>query len=356
MPMRIQKILERMRRPRFLASAVLAALAIVFLLGGYAFRGVWWPRGSGAETGRDQPLGEFRHPLTGVRLEEPAERPQVYGVMVDHSQDAWPQNGVDQAFLVIEAPVEAGIPRLLAFFSSDKQVDKIGPIRSARPYFVDWNNELDALYVHVGGSDAALEQISLDGTFDLNQFWNGNVFWRATDRFAPHNTYTSTDLLASAVAKFRAASKAPFLVYGSWKFQDPPALRPETGVGVMIDYFPTVYRATWKYQPDTNQYRRLQSGLPFAMQNGAVIEAANVAVMVTGIKVIDQVGRREIKTIGEGDAFVFRDGEMIAAKWKKPSQSERLRFYNENGEEILWNPGQTWIEVVDSRDRVIVQK
>ncbi len=354
--MRIQNLLERMRRPRFLASAAVAALAIVLLLGGYAFRGVWWPRGAEEGSAQTPVQGEFRHPLTGVRLEEPIERPQVYGLMVDHSQDAWPPSGVDQAFLVIEAPVEAGIPRLLAFFSSDQQVDKIGPVRSARPYFVDWNNELDALYVHVGGSDAALEQISLDGTFDLNQFWNGNVFWRAPDRVAPHNTYTSTDLLASAVAKFRAASKAPFLVYGSWKFQDPPALRPEMGIGVMIDYFPTIYRGTWKYQPDTNTYRRLQSGLPFAMQNGTVIETNNVAVMITGIQVIDQIGRRQVKTIGEGEALVFRDGEMISAKWKKPSQSERLRFYDESGQEILWNPGQTWIEVVDSRDRVIVQK
>ena len=355
MQIRFSESLQRMRHPRYIASAAVAALAIALSLGLYAFRGVWWTRATEevAPEASAETSGEFRHPLTGERIAEPVERPQVYGVMIDHSQDSWPQSGVEDAFLVIEAPVEAGIPRLLALFSSETTIDKIGPVRSARPYFLDWNNELDALYVHVGGSDEALEQISMDGTFDLNQFWNANVFWRSTDRFAPHNVYTSTALLASAVAKARAAAKAPFLVYGSWKFQDPPTLRPETGMGVMIDYFPTAYRATWKYQSTTNTYQRLQGGLPYAMQDGAVIEASNVAVMITKIEVVDQIGHRHIKTIGEGDAMIFRDGDLVEGKWKKPSQSERVRFYDKDNQEILWNSGQTWIEVVDSRDRVI---
>ena len=106
------------------------------------------------------PVFSARHPLTGSLISQDIELPQVYGVMIDNHPEARPQSGLDQAFLVIEAPVEGGISRLLAFFSAEQVLEEIGPVRSARPYFLDWNNELDALYVHVGGSDAALDYIS----------------------------------------------------------------------------------------------------------------------------------------------------------------------------------------------------
>ena len=98
-----------------------------------------------------------RDSLTGVLIEQRTELKQVYGVMIDEHTDARSQSGIDQAFLVIEAPVEAGIPRLLSFFSEAQDVKKIGPVRSARPYFLDWAKEFGALYAHVGGSDEALE-------------------------------------------------------------------------------------------------------------------------------------------------------------------------------------------------------
>ncbi|OGL66729.1 hypothetical protein A2856_03115 [Candidatus Uhrbacteria bacterium RIFCSPHIGHO2_01_FULL_63_20] len=333
------------------ATAMTVAVALALALFLYAFRGIIFP-GQPAQ-GPESPSvsSAYRHPLTGLPIDAPlSSLPQVFGVMVDHSVDAWPQSGVDRAFLVIEAPVEAGIPRLEAFFHEGQQVDKIGPVRSARPYFVDWNDELDGLYAHVGGSDAALDQIGTTGTFDLNQFWNGFAYWRSTDRVAPHNTYTSTDLLGKALAHAREAGKAPTLLYGTWAFKDPsPA---QVGTGVTVDFGATSYRVDWTYDGKSGTYSRRQGGLPYAMKDGGTVAADNVVVAVTKMTVIDTVGRREVKTVGEGDMILFQDGRAVRGRWKKPSQTERLRFFDEDTAEIEMNPGMTWIEVVPDAEMV----
>lgn len=287
-----------------------------------------------------------RHPLSGMPVYEAVGLPQVYGVMIDNHVDAWPQAGLDHAFLVVEAPVEAGISRMLAFFSADQEAKKIGPVRSARPYFIEWNNELDALYAHVGGSDAALDRIASGGTYDLNQYWFGSSFWRSMDRYAPHNVYTSTELL-SAYVKSRAEKGAPLSpLYESWLFKDP-AVSPQPSVErIALTFFAPTYIAEWKYDQVTNRYLRFQGGSAHVMEDGTPVIADNVAVVITDVQILDTVGRRKIVTRGEGKAFVFQDGGKIEGTWKKTSESQRLRFYDATGSEVVFNSGVTWIEVI----------
>ena len=161
--------------------AIFAAAVVIGLIGFAIFKTV--DRVAPRNAGVNGPNGEeeiIRHPLTGESLETEIENlPQVFGVMIENAADAWPLVGVNEAFLVIEAPVEAGIPRFIAFFSEDQEVDKIGPVRSARPYYLDWNDELDAVYAHVGGSPEALDLIKYElDTIDLNQFWQSEYFYR----------------------------------------------------------------------------------------------------------------------------------------------------------------------------------
>ncbi len=349
-----KKVLRRIRNHA--VALALIAVAAAFLLGAYAFRGIVFPPSVIAEDFSQPPRARpgvptLRHPLTGYPIEKVMDLPRVYAVMIDHMNEAWPQSGVDKAFLVVEAPVEAGIPRLMAFFSDEKDVQKIGPIRSARPYFIDWANEFQALYAHVGGSDAALEKLAGGATFDHNQFWNGTSFWRATDRLSPHNVYTSVQLLRSAWKKAEDAHKAPTLSYGSWLFKDGAVLHAAIGVSPTIEFSSPAYRASWSYDAKTNRYRRYQTGLPFIMEDGTEIQADTIAVIITTISTLDEIGHREVRTLGEGAAIIFRDGEAVQGLWKKPSASERLRFYDQNGE-MLMNTGMTWMEVVAGRESV----
>lgn len=296
----------------------------------------------------------YRHPLTGLPVSEVVAAPQVFSVMVDNHEEAWPPSGIEQAFLVIEAPVEAGIPRMLAFFTQEQTVSRIGPVRSARSYFLDWASELDALYAHVGGSNQALDLIASGETFDINEYWWGDYFWRATDRYAPHDVYTSTERLNAFYSMREEAGVAPTRLYDIWTFKDPRPSNEESRL--YIDFWAPVYVVDWEYDRESGRYLRSQFREPHVAQSGTQIAADNVAVVVTDIEVIDNVGRREIRTTGEGEGYVLQDGRVIEATWKKSSKSERLKFYDRaTDEEIVMNAGMTWIEVVGSEEDIRIE-
>lgn len=348
---------SKLTKQHLIASAIILALAFGMWL-------AWRARSSApasAPVAAEPSAPAFRDPLTGLPIsEEPSGLPRVYAVMIDNSVDAWPQSGVDKAFLVIEAPVEAAIPRLEAFFEAGAEVDKVGPVRSARPYFVDWADEFDALYAHVGGSNAALDLIASRGTFDLNEFSHGGSYWRASDRSAPHNAYTSSELLAAAVTKAEEKGRAPSVLYGTWTFAEysvPTGAADQAAAGpaVSVRFNSDVYTAEWQYDAETGTYLRSQGGRASRTEDGVRLDANNVAVVVTDVDVIDAVGRREIRTTGTGRAWLLQGGVAREVTWKKPSVTERLAFYDEAGREIEMFPGKTWIEVVPDESDVTVE-
>ncbi|MDP2631283.1 MAG: DUF3048 domain-containing protein [Candidatus Uhrbacteria bacterium] len=289
----------------------------------------------------------LRHPLTGEILSEELESlPQVFGVMVENSADAWPLSGIDEAFLVIEAPVEGTIPRFVTFFMEGTEVEKVGPVRSARPYYLDWNDELQGVYAHVGGSPEALDYIKYDyDTIDLNQFWQSEYFYRQNGyRYAPHNVYTTGELLNESLNELDLDDPN----YESWTFKDDSPVNIEDARSLSIDWSDgATYDVEWHYNFETNDYTRYQSRYVMEMENDNTVEANNVIVMSADIRVIDNVGRRNIATVGQGDALIAQDGEMYLARWVKEERTGRLRFFTTDGFEISLNAGTTWIEVVD---------
>lgn len=370
-PKMLKQPRSKLTKKHLVAGAIILALAF-----GFWGVSVWMSARGESVVAETPPVSAselpFRHPLTGEPSAEAVLPPGVYAVMIDNSVDAWPASGVDHAFLVIEAPVEAAIPRLEAFFSADVDVEKIGPVRSARPYFVDWANEFDALYAHVGGSNAALDLIASTGTFDLNEFYNGVSFWRSGDRFAPHNAYTSTELLAAAVEKGEERGRAPEVLYGVWIFKDgrsgQDGQNGQGGYGddqldqlnqlaqsISVKFNSDLYTVDWDYDAATNAYLRSQGGRETSTADGVRLAADNVTVIVTDMEVVDYVGRREVRTTGEGKAWLLQDGTATEVTWKKPSVSERLAFYDAEGNEIAMNAGVTWVEVVADESDVTVR-
>jgi hypothetical protein len=296
--------------------------------------------------------GALRHPLTGEKIDTAVDPlPHVFGVMVENSYEAWPLSGLNDAFLVIEAPVEGNIPRFISFFYAGQDaVEKIGPVRSARPYYLDWADEFEALYTHVGGSPEALDLIASNGTtHNFDQFFQSEYFWRdTTTRFAPHNVYTSTALLTDALDEV----KLPEASYGSWLFKDD-APAGNDFISPSIDWAngSSEYDVTWGYDAATNMYGRSQGSTFVKTSSGEGVTANNVVIMETDIEVVDAVGRRHAVTTGEGHAFVYQDGKKIDALWKKALRTDRLRFYAD-GKEIQMNAGKTWIEVIDDLGKV----
>ncbi len=291
-----------------------------------------------------------RNPLTGAKLEAPMSTlPSVTAVMVENSSDAWPLVGLDQAFLVIEAPAEGMIPRFELFFAPDAVVPKIGPVRSARPYYIDWAQQFGALYAHVGGSPDALEKLKTANVTNFDQFFNGDYFYRDTaTRFAPHNVYTTIANLLDAETNV-VTMIPPNYKYFTFK-DDAPSGQTES---LKVDWTSaSAYDFIWKYDATTNEYTRQQGDTSNWLEHGAKAVANNVVVLESEMKVLDEKGRRYIKTVGSGPAMIAQDGQVITVIWSKESETAPLRFLDDAGKEIKMNAGKTWLEVVPSLSQV----
>jgi hypothetical protein len=271
-------------------------------------------------------------------------------VVVENMTDARPLSGLAKASLIIEAPVEAGITRFLAVFDSSEAVERIGPIRSARPYYADWAEELGAVLIHVGGSPASLEMLKTGSPRALNQFFWGKYFWRDSGRYAPHNVYSSTELLSDGVSARYGEDEAAELKPWRWRDEAPIEFRPQSPPDIEVRYSTVSYDVAWRYDRDGNDWIRLQSGKPQFDEDGSAVRVKNVVVQFTDIKVIDEVGRRSVRTDGEGRAIIAVDGDAVEGKWRV--EGGRTRFFGQSGEEVSFAPGATWIGVVSGGTEV----
>lgn len=266
-------------------------------------------------------------------------------VMIENSADARPLAGINKANLVYETTVEAGITRFLVIYASDEIIDKIGPVRSARSYFVDWADEYEAIFAHVGGSPEALIKIKNEKKItDLDQYFHSQYFWRSANRIAPHNVYTSSALLKEA-RKDLIKDKTPN--YKSWRYKEDleKDLRP-VSQDIEINFSTPLYKVNWRYDREKNDYLRFQINEKYLTDSGEEIRSKNIIVQYAAIKIIDEVGRRDIANIGQGKALFFLDGQVKEGFWKKNNRKERTIFLDENLNEIELNRGATWVEIV----------
>jgi Protein of unknown function (DUF3048) N-terminal domain/Protein of unknown function (DUF3048) C-terminal domain len=289
----------------------------------------------------------LRRRIDGVMVAPEFEKAQLYAVMIDNFSTARPQAGLSAASLVYEAPAEGGITRYLAIFSQDVAPSEIGPVRSARNYFLNWAKELGAIYVHVGGSPEALELAKNLGTNDLNQFYNGDFFWRSNDRSAPHNVLTSGEKLTS----YQKIKSENILEFNSWQFKDA-ATSTTSMVSKLNIKYSEGYNVYWQYQSETNSYLRYLDGTLHVDASGQTITAKNVIVHLSSFKVTDDKLRLEISSALSGKALLCQDGICSMGSWKKNSTNARAKYYDKNGGEFIFNAGVTWIEVTDDLQNV----
>ena len=294
---------------------------------------------------------KFRRILDGICVDsENKTNPKLVAVMIENHPDARPQSGLSQASIVYEAPVEANYTRFMAIYPLGEEFLKVGPVRSARPYYLDWLSEYhDIMYMHVGGSPDALQRITEYNIFDLNEFYRGQYYWRVDDRYAPHNVYTSSRLWEQAWVDYGTDEERGMRneEKGNWKFEDREQCSEDCVNEITISFLPPTYEAVWKFNTSTDKYERYQMGYPHTDKDGFIIEADNVVVIHTTTRVLDSIGRIAMDTIGEGDAIVFRDGYMIRGTWKKEMRESKTKWYDSEGNEISLKPGKTWIEVLN---------
>ncbi len=276
--------------------------------------------------------------LTGIQVKPELNALPVTGVMIENSPDARPQSGLSTAGIVFEAIAEGGITRFLALYLED-QPDYIGPVRSVRPYFLDFLVPFDAALAHAGGSAEALAQVRNEGIKDIDHGVNGGTYQRVTNRFAPHNLYTSRAKLLEAHNR-RGYTTSNFT---SWprKEQETPL---ETPTAKTIDFALSgqLYNTHYDYDKATNSYKRVMAGRPHIDErSGEQISPKVVIAIVTsrsqnGIYSVYQV-------TGSGTVIIFQDGGVIEGTWEKADRKSPYVFKTPDGQPLKLNPGRTWV-------------
>ncbi len=285
----------------------------------------------------------YYSPLTGKKVKsEAATKQTTTAIMIENSPDARPQSGLKQSGVVYEAIAEGGITRFLAIYQEDKP-QIVGPVRSLRQYFVDWLAPYDAAVAHVGGSAQALKIIRNGQYRDIDQFFNASTYWRAGDRYAPHNVYTSFKRI-DALNKSKGYQTSEFTAFE--RRDGKPADQP-TASKININFSSPSYNTSYRYNKKGNNYTRHLGGVPHKDREKGNITPSVVIAMRVNMHAVNEDGYREhIDTTGTGKATIFQDGQAIEATWRKSSRNAQLQFIDKDGQAIELVRGQTWIAAV----------
>lgn len=290
--------------------------------------------------------------LTGLQVKPDVNKRPVTAVMIENSLDARPQSGLNSAGVVFEAVAEGGITRFEAFYQ-DTTADYIGPVRSARYYYIDWLLGFDAAYAHVGGSPEALQDISAWHVKDLNQFYNAGAYERITSRFAPHNVYTSTAQL-NALERSKGFTTSTYTGFPR-NVGSTPSAHP-TVTSIDMTFSSADYNTHYDYDAKAHNYERSEGGEPhYSLQkNGSKVRIApRVLVALVMQHGMESDGYHSTyNTISHGTMYVFQGGTVATGIWHKSSRTSQFTFTKADGSPLKLDPGQTWVSVLGSSSDV----
>ena len=323
--------------------------------------------------------------LTG----EPLEKPELlnapaFCVQTPNGTDgARPQAGLNQAGVIFEAIAESGITRFAAIYQ-DPTSAVIGPIRSLRTYYLEWDTPFDCTIVHAGGSGDALAALESGGYKDLTEdykyMYRGSYAGRLWN-----NLFTSAKLLKQA-SKEAGNDKSEIKGFSRLTPQESDKERAEKlaakklvitepaegdtseakvkvpAVSLDLGGY-AAFNVDYAYDANSNTYLR-------SYGNGEAHEVYNckaedlgevnpedacelkqmapsvvVAMMVEESIAADNY-HEDITTTGSGKAYIFQNGDVIEGTWGKTSVKDQIKFKNNSGEEIKLAPGQTIITAI----------
>ncbi len=267
-------------------------------------------------------------------------------VMIDNDDyHARPQLGLESAYAVYEMVVEGAATRFMALFK-DASLEKIGPIRSSRHYFLDYVQEHDARYVHSGWSDKAAIEIKNNKINNINGLYD-NIFWRdRTYDNTWHNLYTGLDKVEELASKKNYRDKSDVKVFDYLLM--PEDLKNGTECTYLAIPYAGFYDVEFKYNAETKLYERYVNDQPHKSQTGDILTAMNILVYsLTNVPLNDGIyaPRQDINTVGSGEGYYLTQGKSVKIKWQKDSRSSITKYTLEDGSPLKLNPGNTYIQI-----------
>lgn len=274
---------------------------------------------------------------------------RIIAVMINNNHAAWPHAGLQDAFLNYEIIVEGGITRILSLFK-DADTEKIGSVRSARHYFLDYAMENDAIYVHHGRSPQALEDIenynidNIEGLYDEDGFWRDKTLNKAYE----HTSFTNIEKINTVIKEkgYRTTTDTDLLLNYSAKEID--LSKKENSIKadkISIEY--SSYQTTYyEYDEENKVYLRSMDDEPHVDAiTGKQYTTKNIITYQVKNRTIDSTGRQDLDNVGSGEGYYISNGYAVPITWEKASRSSQTVYKYMDGTEIDVNDGVTWIQI-----------
>ena len=350
---------------------------IIILLAAGAGFGWWWLNGGqeqfgSAPTDNNPVAAKIYSNFTGLEISDNSlnSAPTFCVQIPNGSTDgARPQAGLTHAGVVFEAIAETGITRFAAIFQAPT-TGIIGPIRSLRPYYLGWDTPFDCTIVHDGGSDEALAQLNTGNYRNLDEDFR--YMWKVSDSGRLwNNVFTSPEKLlefnhahgydTSAPQTFPRLTPDEVITAEFCSTDDDECDNSADANSISVKFTNLLdYMVNYTYDPISNTYLRsyangdahLVYNCPASVTDfsdcGALTQVAPSVVIAMHVHESTMADNyhEEIQYTGEGQAEIFQNGTFTSATWRKPSQTAQIQFFDTEGNEIKFTPGQIWISAV----------
>ena len=339
---------KKNKKPIFIIICIVALLAITASI--LWVSGVFASDKDNTENNNNEEVVPNEPEEKTLQIVDTNSTSRPYAVMINNINVARPlQSGLQDAYIIYEIIVEGGITRYMALFL-DQDTERIGSIRSARHYFLDYALENDAIYVHHGQSPQAQSDFS---RLDVDRIvvdnsktgWRDNTLNVATE----HRLFTSIEKLNSGLGNVRTERDNDLLLNYSIDELDLSSYVgaiPANNVTIKYSGYIT---NTYEYDSESGVYKRFVNGEEhtdyvtkeqYTFKNIITYQVDNYTLNDGENK-----GRQDIENIGEGTGYYISGGYAVPITWEKSSRTSQTKYYLENGEELVVNDGNTFIQI-----------
>lgn len=272
--------------------------------------------------------------------------------MINNLKEALPSSSTKKADIIYECMVEGGITRIMPIFSDYEDLEKLGSVRSARHYFIEIANEYDALYVHYGQSKPAKELLDKNVIDNINGLTYDAGFYRDSARVAPHNAYTTGERIVKGVEDLGYSADYEGTHEKVLSFNEEETdLENGSDAKIIHINFSNYSKPYFVYNEEKKLYDRYEYDAPQvddqAAEDDNILDFKNVIIMISHYECINtENDLQELTQVGEGNGYYCTNGKSVPITWKKDAKGAKTKYYTEDGQELLLNPGKTWFSII----------
>lgn len=304
-----------------------------------------------------------QNPLSGLTDMDPSAKGQrPVSIMINNIKISLPQRGLSRADLYYEVLAEGGITRIMALFADRSQIPDVGSVRSARHYFLALSAPHNAIFVHFGGSPLALQTIKERSLDTINGLTLSNVaFYRDKNRIGKipieHTVFTDAALLEKGMdrKKIQKSGDTP----QAFRFGDNSELLASGAEATELRVPFSAYDvATFTYHAADGTYQKGEFGqAQIDGTTGEPLSVKNVFILRTDISKLngsDNPSRIDVD-LSSGSGYYACDGKLIPIRWKKGAFQNQLKYYTEDGQELVVKAGKSWVCIISNANTVTYQ-